>query len=297
MRASTRLKLGYLGVAALDTWLAGSSHRGARAARFVTKPALMPLLTSSFATSRRAFPSPLRTTTLVAQAFGWGGDIALLGHGTRAFAIGAGSFGAGHAAYISGFVRQRADSSFLRAPATRAALRLWGLAGPVMALAAARQERALGPAVLGYTGLLAGTFATGSHLSSSLPASARRLTALGAGLFLASDTVLGFRQLVLPLLPVDASPRLDAALERAVMGTYTAAQLLLAEGAARAWNRRQIHNFGSETVDKANGRTERVGPPVASPDPVVAGRGRPPEAVSISRGARRSSGRPAARGR
>jgi uncharacterized membrane protein YhhN len=234
MLVSTRLKLGYLGAAALDTWLCGSSLRAARVARLVTKPALMPLLASSFATSGRAIGSPLRATTLAGQAFGWGGDVALLGHGTRAFALGAGAFGVGHAAYIGGFVRQRSASPFFRAGSTRAALRLWAVAGPAMALAAARQERILGPAVAAYTGLLTGTFATGCHLDASLPPSARRLTALGAGLFLLSDTVLGARQFVLPLLPVDAPPRLHAALERVVMGSYTAAQLLLAEGAARA---------------------------------------------------------------
>jgi uncharacterized membrane protein YhhN len=243
MRMSTRLRLGYLGVAAVDTWLAGAalpggSARGARlarAARFVTKPALMPLLTGSFATDRRAFPSPLRPSTLAGQALGWGGDVALLGHGSRSFALGAGSFGLGHAAYISGFVRHRSPTPFLDAPSTRAAVALWALAGPAVAVAAARQERALGAAVAAYTGLLAGTFATGCHLSRSLPLSSRCLTASGAGLFLLSDIVLGVREFLLSLvLRAAPSPRLDAALERVVMGTYTAAQLLLAEGAARA---------------------------------------------------------------
>jgi hypothetical protein len=36
------------------------------------------------------------------------------------------------------------------------------------------------------------------------------------------------------VLRVGLSPRFDAALERTVMATYTTAQLLLAEGAARA---------------------------------------------------------------
>ncbi len=249
MRATTKLKLVYLGVAALDTWLAGASAgsraagatragRLARAGRLVTKPALMPLLAGSFAASPNARRSPLRTTTLAGQAFGWGGDVALLGHGTRSFAIGTGCFGVGHAAYISGFLRHRSSRPFLRSLPTRMSIRLWVGAGPVMALAAARQERLLGPAVAAYTGLLAGTFATAGHLDPALPASARRLSAAGAGLFLVSDTVLGLRQFVLPavapgLLREASRARLDAALERTVMGTYAAAQLLLAEGAAR----------------------------------------------------------------
>ena len=53
-----------------------------------------------------------------------------------------------------------------------------------------------------------------------------RLTAAGAVLFMVSDTLLGFRKFVL----TDAPP----ALETGVMATYTAAQFLLSEGAARA---------------------------------------------------------------
>ena len=236
MRVSTRLRLAYVVAATVDTVLAGSPSRVARRARFVTKPALMPLLAGSLATSPRAFSSPLRTSTLVALGFGWGGDLALLGHGTRSFATGTGSFGVGHGAYIAGFLRRRNRSVPLRrTPGARLAVGLLAGAGPVMALAAARQNRALGPAVAGYTGLLAGTFATGNHLDASLPLVARRLTGLGAALFLASDTVLGFRQFLLPLLFHGEPPtRLDLALERLVMGSYTAAQLLLAEGAGRA---------------------------------------------------------------
>lgn len=234
MRTSTRLRLAYAAAATVDTFLAGSPTRWAQRARFGTKPTLMPLLAGSLATSRRAFSSPLRASTLTALAFGWGGDLALLGHGTSSFAAGAGSFGVGHVAYISGFVRQRDRSEPLRRTGVgRTAVRLWFGAGPLMALAATREERVLGPAVAAYTGLLAGTFATGNHLDHSLPRSARRLTGLGSALFLVSDTVLGVRKFVLPLVGAP-SARVDLALERVVMGSYTAAQLLLAEGAARA---------------------------------------------------------------
>lgn len=236
MRVSPRLRLAYVATATVDTLLAGSPSRVAQRARFVTKPVLMPLLAGSLATSQRASFSPLRTSTLVALGFGWGGDVALLGQGTRSFTAGAASFGAGHVAYMTGFLRHRNRSVRLRQTrGARLALGLWAGAGPVMALAAARQERGLGPAVAGYTGLLAGTFATGNHLDASLPRAARRLTGLGAALFLVSDTVLGVRQFLLPLVFHGEPPtRLDLALERTVMGSYTAAQLLLAEGAARA---------------------------------------------------------------
>ena len=67
---------------------------------------------------------------------------------------------------------------------------------------------------------------TATALHADLPPQARRLTAAGAVLFLVSDTLLGARQFL-----VEDSPQ---RLETVVMATYTTAQLLLAEGAARA---------------------------------------------------------------
>lgn len=228
MRTSTKLKLGYVALAALDTALAGSARSRAHAARRLTKPLLMPTLAASLATDARATSSPLRTTTLLAQAGGWGGDTLLLRHGDpRAFAAGAGSFGLGHAAYFTGFRRHRDRSRGLfQGRAARAVLASWAASAPVVARGAWRQDRVLGPAVAAYSGALATTVAAATSLDPVLPASARRLTATGALLFLASDTILGFGKFVLR----DPDPRL----EHAVMATYTGAQLLLAEGAARA---------------------------------------------------------------
>jgi uncharacterized membrane protein YhhN len=227
LRTSTKLRLGYVALAAADTWLAGSSRRAAQRARLVTKPLLMPTLAASLATDPRAASSPLRTSTLLAEGFGWGGDLALLGHSTEAFAAGAGSFGLGHVAYVAGFTGNRHSSARLRErPVARAAAVLAATAGPVMAAAAWRQERALGPAVLGYSTLLSAMLATSAHLDPSLPASARRLTLAGAALFTASDTLLASRKFLLTGAP--------ERLESLVMATYTAAQLLLSEGAARA---------------------------------------------------------------
>ncbi len=93
-----------------------------------------------------------------------------------------------------------------------------------MSLGAARTAPVLGPAVAAYSALL--TTMTATALHADLPPPARRLTAAGAVLFLVSDTLLGARQFL-----VEDSPQ---RLETVVMATYTAAQLLLAEGAARA---------------------------------------------------------------
>ncbi len=47
---------------------------------------------------------------MAAQVGGWGGDVALLGEGTKPFLVGAGSFGLGHVAYLTGFLRQHGHS-------------------------------------------------------------------------------------------------------------------------------------------------------------------------------------------
>lgn len=223
LRTSTKLKLAFLGLAAADTYLAGSANQIAHRARVLTKPLLMPTLAASLATDERAADSPLRTGTLVAQAAGWGGDIALMGHGTKPFAAGSGSFAVGHAAYISGFLRHRSST---RRPGLKAVAGAWAGAAPGMVVGAFRKDRALGPVILGYSGMLAGLVAAATQLDPSLPKSARRATIAGAGLFMLSDSILGTRKFLLKNPP----PRLESA----VMGTYTAAQFLLSEGAARA---------------------------------------------------------------
>jgi uncharacterized membrane protein YhhN len=220
---STKLKLAYAGLAIADTWLAGSTNPTAHKARVLTKPLLMPTLAASLVTDPRAADSPLRTSTLVAQAGGWGGDLALMGHGTTPFAVGSGSFAVGHAAYITGFLRNRGAT----APAgPKAVAALWAVTSPGMVFGAYRQEKVLGPAIAGYSAMLAGTVAAATQLDPALPRSARRATLLGAGLFMLSDFVLGTRKFLWRNAP--------ARVESVVMATYTAAQFLLSEGAARA---------------------------------------------------------------
>jgi uncharacterized membrane protein YhhN len=222
LSTSTRLKFAYAGLAIADTWLAGSANPTAHRARVLTKPLLMPTLAASLITDPRAASSPLRTTTLLAQAGGWGGDLALMGHGTKPFAIGSGSFAVGHAAYITGFLRNRGATR----PGPKQVGALWAVTSPGMVFGAYRQEKVLGPAIAGYSAMLAGTVAAATQLDAALPKSARSATLLGAGLFMLSDSVLGTRKFVLKNAP--------ARLESVVMATYTAAQFLLSEGAARA---------------------------------------------------------------
>lgn len=226
LAASARLKIAYVALAVVDSWLAGAAAPRVHRARLVTKPLLMPTLAASLATNPRVRTSVLRTSTLTALACGWVGDLALLGKSTGALAAGAGSFGIGHAAYLTGFVRSRNLATRIQdLTGARIAAGIWATSAPVMALGAYREEPALAPAVLGYTALLCGTLATSTNLDSRLPASSRRLAIAGAALFVASDATLGLRRFWWKRAP--------ARIETLVMATYTAAQLLLAEAAAR----------------------------------------------------------------
>lgn len=221
MRTSTRLRLGYAAVATVDAWLAGSSRPRARRARRMTKPLLMPVLSAALLADGRARRSPLRTSTLVAQGFGWGGDVALLGPGPRSFAAGAAAFGAGHVAYLCGLLRHGDPAA-----AARAASAAYAVGGPVMGAAAWRRHPGLGVEVATYTGLLTGVLGAAVALDRSVSPAARRWTVAGAATFLLSDSVLGTRTFLWP-----GSPQ---RLESVVMATYTAAQLMISEGAARA---------------------------------------------------------------
>ena len=222
-------RLGYVALAAVDSVLAGSTRPAAHRTRFVTKPLLMPMLARSLASSISASPPStgrLRTPVLAAQAAGWVGDVALLSERRMPFLVGSGAFGVGHFAYTSGFVPMRARSSLVvdETPARLLAL-LWLASGPVLARAASHREGA-GLPVAAYSLSLTAMAICATRLSPAVPPPARRLAAAGALLFLASDSTLGLRKFVL----ADPPP----ATESVVMATYTAAQLLLSEAAARA---------------------------------------------------------------
>lgn len=194
----------------------------------ITKTALMPVLTASLVTDERARTSPLLATTIAGQIAGWGGDVLLLGEGsTELFAAGAGSFGVGHAAYITGFRRVRNRRTRLRAAkAGKAAAALFLSGGPAMAIGAAREELVLGPAVLGYTALLSSMLGHAGNLDPALPGRARRRIFAGAALFATSDTLLGMRKFWWKSAPARS--------ETVVMATYAAGQLLISKGAVAA---------------------------------------------------------------
>lgn len=229
---------GYALIAAADAYLASRTSTRSRLLRFLTKPLLMPalLMTRPIEQSGRTDPgrrprgaNVLLTATAAAEAFSWGGDVALLGRSEKSFLTGVGSFAGAHLCYIAGFaaVRDReAPVSLLRRKGVRTAGAIWTAAGPAMAFAATRKDRSLGLPVLFYSGLLSAMFAASTQLDPALPAAARHRIALGASLFLLSDTILAVQKFLLA--------RPDPRIEASVMGTYTTGQWLIADGVARA---------------------------------------------------------------
>ncbi len=213
------------GVLALaDSTLAGKTSPTARRLRYALKPALMPALATAFLDGTDGRTGLLRRSTAVAQAFSWGGDVALLGRGERAFLTGVGSFFGAHLAYITGFLSVRGDVEEFDTTGLKAALGLWLTTAPVMSLAAGRKDPALRGPVAAYATILAAMFASSRTLDPSLPCRARRTLQAGTALFLVSDTILGLQEFLLK----EPHP----ALESAVMATYTAGQGLIAAGVA-----------------------------------------------------------------
>ncbi len=195
---------------ALVDWYAVA--RGHRGTETWAKPATLVALTAT-----AALGGALETTAgrwlLVALAFGLLGDVFLLGRSTGRFQAGLGAFLVGHLAYLACFV------------ALGLAEPLGAAAGGVVALgalAAAREvlptvHRADGPAVsapvgvymLVITAMVVLAWATGSWL-----------VALGASVFVASDTTLAINRFVRPLPGADV----------VVMVTYHVGQALIVLG-------------------------------------------------------------------
>ncbi|HEU4513728.1 MAG TPA: lysoplasmalogenase [Nocardioidaceae bacterium] len=217
---------GYLALAAADSYLAGRRGVGARRARHVTKPLLMPALATSTRMAVGEHNTGLTRGVRAAQLFSWGGDVALLGRGEPSFLAGVGSFFAAHLSYIGGFGSVKDSRAGVDAPGAKAGAATWVAAAPVMAVAAGRKDPVLRLPIAAYAAVLSTMFATSTMLDTELRASARRRILAGTSLFLLSDSLLGVQKFL------RAEP--SAALETAVMATYTTGQWLIAEGAVAA---------------------------------------------------------------
>jgi len=212
----------YGALSAVDAALAAATGGSPRARRF-TKPLLMPLL----ATRTAATGTPGASRTLAAQAFSWGGDVALLGEGRGAFLTGLGSFLGAHVAYVSA-LRSRSTAPLLATAGRRRLFAAGALLAAGMGAAAARKDRAFALPVAGYGVTLVAMVTAAAAVDADR---GRGEVVTGAALFLASDSLLGIGKFLLH----ERRP----ALEAAVMATYTAAQWCLAEGLA-AGNHRPV---------------------------------------------------------
>lgn len=202
-----------------DALLAAGPSRWQRA-RLVTKPLLMPAL----AARTLSAPQEVRGRAVSAQAFSWGGDLALMGTGRTAFLAGVGMFFGAHVSYVSAF-RARSSAPVLATRGRRRFLAVGGLLAAGMGAAAAREDRALGVPVAAYGMALATMVASAAAIDRDR---GRDRVLAGAALFLVSDTVLGIRSFL-----VGEEGAAASALEGVVMGTYTAGQWCLGEGLGR----------------------------------------------------------------
>jgi uncharacterized membrane protein YhhN len=190
-------------VAAADVALAIT---GKRRLRWITKPALMPLLVAT--------ESPSADPLIVAGlCLSWLGDVALLAEGEGPFAAGLVSFLAAHLSYIAALTKRRAGG-IRKAPGlaivyTIAWLGLNRLLWP-------RSGRLQWPVLIYGTGLVAMALA-------ALDTGDLQATTGGAA-FLASDSMLALDAFGVARLP---------AVDGLVMLTYAAAQPLIAHGARR----------------------------------------------------------------
>jgi uncharacterized membrane protein YhhN len=221
---------GYLALAATDTVLAAGSP-AQRRLRMITKPLLMPALGAAFSRSLTARGIQggglLRGGTVAAQALSGVGDMALLSGRDGAFLAGLGSFFGAHVAYTTAFVSAGRPVSvragWLGAAAAGGFLTT---TAPVMGRAAGRHNPTWRIPVVAYAGALSAMFTASTRLDPAIPRRARRKVVAGAALFVASDTILATRKLLL---------RDDSSLgHAAVMATYTAGQGLIAAGVSEA---------------------------------------------------------------
>lgn len=201
--------LAYAALAVADTALAASSQPAAARARRATKPLLMPALMAG-----RSGP------TRRALALSGAGDVALLAKTDAAFTAGLGAFLAGQLAWVKALRGRRGPHAGLlgRHPvvavpyvAAAAGLNVWLWRKALTARAPADAARDLAPVAVYSTALTAMALAAAD--------TGDPLTAAGGALFLASDGLIALERFGGVSLPAH---------DAWVMGTYTAAQGLLA---------------------------------------------------------------------
>ena len=196
----------YGAVAVADVVLAG---RGAKRARRVTKPLLMPLLMVHVVGAADE-AADVKGLVLGGLGLSWLGDVALLGEGEGPFAAGLLSFLAAHCCYLAAFARRRRGGVRKARPVAAAYALAWAALNLVLY---PRTGRMRVPVLVYGTALAAMAMAA---LDTDIPA-----VAAGGAAFLASDSILALGAFDAATVPAG---------DALVMLTYTAAQALIATG-------------------------------------------------------------------
>jgi uncharacterized membrane protein YhhN len=157
----------------------GALVAGVTAVSGPTKIALMPALALALFVSLRRAPGAVGLWGGIALLFAWGGDILLSAPGDTGFIIGLGLFMLAHAAYLVLFLRPLRDRGI---PPLALAYVPWWAA--LLVLLAPHLGVLLLPVAV--YGLVLGA-------SSAAALASTRIVAVGALLFLLSDTLLAFK--------------------------------------------------------------------------------------------------------
>lgn len=185
MTALAGLLLAVAAVAAVANWW--SKYADHRPTELWSKPvALLALI--GVAVALDPVDATVRTWFVVALALSLAGDVFLLGTG-RWFLAGLASFLAAHLAYIGGFVAVGGERWWALIPAVAVVVVLSATAGRRIVAGAGGQGPTLRGPVVAYLGVISAMVLVASVTGTWLAIA-------GALLFLASDTVLGWREFV-----------------------------------------------------------------------------------------------------
>jgi alkenylglycerophosphocholine/alkenylglycerophosphoethanolamine hydrolase len=190
VNAAAAVLLGATALLAVGDWFAVGT--GWRRLEMLTKPATMAALLAAALVLTPLDPTR-RGLFAIALAFSLAGDLALLGQDrVRWFAIGLGAFLVAHVAYTLGMVGSQQSPTGLVSGAVFAALAASYVGRCIVLGAAEHRGWPLGVAVAVYMGVI-------SVMLAVAAGTGRALAISGAGLFYASDGVLGWNRFVTPL--------------------------------------------------------------------------------------------------
>jgi uncharacterized membrane protein YhhN len=202
----------------------GLAAAGARRARWLTKPAVVPAIALAARSGGGRPPRGLDA----AQAGSWVGDVALLSRSDAGLLGGVAGFAAAHLAYLAEIRRCAHPPAGVGRPAGRGPERAVTVAyGSALVVAGTvlwhrldtPTERRLRVPVLGYAALVAGMGAAATRAGLRRGGPAGRALAVGGAAFVASDGLVALSRF---------GDRRRPAVEAAGMVTYAAAQALLA---------------------------------------------------------------------